>query len=215
VGSTCQRCFPSARAFSPSPSTQWGHSVAVSCPRLYPPLPLCLAGPPRQRAEPFPTRARSPSLRRGTPLSAPPSPRPTVDQHARPHARTPRSPATSLTHAPQLLFEHHPHLHSLPCPVSHSLALSRALPMPLDLAGDPRPPCLSPSSPEATPSDPELRPEVRHPFPCSVSPIMLCRRPISASPEFGRGGPPRPRSDRPNWSGPVPPRRSLVFPSLC
>jgi hypothetical protein len=69
-----------------------------------------------------------------------------VDQQ---HARTPRSPATSPTHAPQLFFEHRPHPHSLPCPISCRLALSRALPSLLDLAGDPRPPCRSPSPLEA------------------------------------------------------------------
>jgi hypothetical protein len=107
-------------------------------------------------------------------------------------------PGTSPAQAPQLPFEHLLHPHSLPCPISRRPALSRALPSLLDLVGDPRPPCRSPSPPEAAPSDPELRPEVRHRFPCSVSPIMLCRRPISASSEFGRGGPPRPRGDQPN-----------------
>jgi hypothetical protein len=116
------------------------------------------------------------------------------------HAHRDPRPRRPPTH-PQLLFEHRPHPHSLPCPISHSLTLSRALPSPLDLAGDPR---RSPSSPEATPSDPELHLEVRHPFPCSISPIMLCRRLISTSPEFGRGGPPHLRGDGPNWSGLVP-----------
>jgi hypothetical protein len=212
VGSTCQRRFPSARAFSPSPSFKWGRSVGASCPRPCAPFPLCLVGPPRQRTEPFPSHARSLSLRCGTPLSALPSLRPVVDQHTRTRARAPRSPATSPAHTPQLLFEHRLHPHSLPRPISHSLALSRALPSLLHLAGDPRPPCWSPSSPEATPSDPKLRSEVRHPFSCSVSSIMLCRQSILASPEFGHGGPPHPRGDRPNWSGSVPPRWSLISP---
>jgi hypothetical protein len=56
----------------------------------------------------------------------------------------------------------------------------------LGLARDPRPPCRSSSSLDTAPSDPELRPEVRHLSLCSISPIMLCRRPISASPEFDR-----------------------------
>jgi hypothetical protein len=127
-------------------------------------------------------------------------------------ARMPRSPSTLPAHTPQLLFQHRPH--SLLRPISHSLALSRALPSTLDLTGDPRPPCRSPSSSEATPSDPELCPEVRHLFPCSVFPFVLCRRLISASPEVDHGGLPRSRDDWPNWSGPVPPRRSLAFPSL-
>jgi hypothetical protein len=91
------------------------------------PFCLCLAGPLRQHTERFPPRARSPSLRRGTALSAPPSPRPAVDQHVRTRARTKRSPATSPAHAPQLLFEHRPHPHSLPRFISPKLALSLAL----------------------------------------------------------------------------------------
>jgi hypothetical protein len=142
--------------------------------------------------------ALSLSLRRGTLLSAPPSSCPAMDQHARTHARSPGSPTTSPAHTHQLPFEHRPHPHSLPCPISHSLTLSRALPTPLGLAGDPRPSCRSPSLLDAAPSDPELRSEVRHPFPCPDSSIMPCRRPISASPEFDRGGPPRPRGDRLN-----------------
>jgi hypothetical protein len=175
--------FPLSLRLLPSPSTQWGCSIGASCPRPRAPLPLYLVGPPHQHAEPFPSRVRSLSLHRGSPLSALPSLRPAVDQHA--HARRDPRP-------------HRPHPHSLPHPILRKLALSRALPSPLDLAGDPRPLCQSPSSPEATPSDPELRPMMRHPFPCSVSPIMLCRRLISALPEFGRGGPPRSRGDRPN-----------------
>jgi hypothetical protein len=66
---------------------------------------------------------------------------------------------------------------------------ARALLMPPDLVGDPRPPPRPSSSPETAPSHLELRPEVRHPCPCSISPILLYRRPISASSEFGRGGP--------------------------
>jgi hypothetical protein len=87
---------------------------------------------------------------------------------------------------------------SLPHLISRSPAPARALPTPSDLAGDPRPPPWSSSLSKAAPSAPELCPEVRHPFPCSVSLITLCRRPISASLEFGRGGPPHPRGDRPN-----------------
>jgi hypothetical protein len=99
---------------------------------------------------------------------------------------------------PQLPFEHRPHPHSLPCPISHSLALARAPPSPLGLSRDPRPPCRSPSLLDIAPSDPDLHPEVRHRYPCSNSSIMPCRWPISASPKFGHGGPPRPHGDRPN-----------------
>jgi hypothetical protein len=90
-------------------------------------------------------------------------PAPAVDQHARTRARTPRSRATSPAHAPQLLFEHRPCPHSLPHPISHSLAPSRALLALLGLAGDPRPSCHSSSPSEAALGHPELRPEVRHP----------------------------------------------------
>jgi hypothetical protein len=118
----------------------------------------------------------------------------------------------SLAHAPQLLFEHRPHSHSLPCPISRKLTLSRALPTLLDLAGDQRPPCQSSSLPEAAPGHPELRPEVRHPFPCSVFPSMLRCWPIVASLEVGCGSPSHPRGGRPNWPGPVPPRRPWRSP---
>jgi hypothetical protein len=55
---------------------QWGRAVGASCLRPRAPLPLCLAGPPCQCAKPLPPCAHSLSLRRGTALSAPPSPRP-------------------------------------------------------------------------------------------------------------------------------------------
>jgi hypothetical protein len=110
-------------------------------------------------------------------------PAPAMDQHARTCTRSSESSATSPAPRPQLLFEPRPRPHSLPHPISHSPALSRTLPMPLSLTGDPRPQCRSSSSPEATPSDPELRPEVRHLLPCSISPVTLCRRPILASPK--------------------------------
>jgi hypothetical protein len=59
-------------------------------------------------------------------------------------------------------------------------AQDRALPTLLDLAGDPRPPCWSPSSPEATPSHPELRPEVRRLFLCLVYLIHASSWPIQS-----------------------------------
>jgi hypothetical protein len=101
----------------------------------------------------------SPSLRRGTAQSAPPSPRTTMDQRS----RTPRSPATSPTHAPQLPFEHRLHPHSLPAPFrasSPSITLCFA-----------RVPCspYRPSDPPgAAPSHLELHPEVRRSFQCLV-----------------------------------------------
>jgi hypothetical protein len=215
VGSTCQRRLPSPRALSlcrvgpgcqcqfrllarPSPPSA-SQARLVSAPSCYhrtPALSLSLvASWDRPASFAFPA--------------------PDVDQHAHTRARTPRSPATSPAHAPQLLFEHRPHPHSLSHPSSHNLAISRALHTSLNLAGDPRPLCRSSSPPEAALGHPELRPEVRHPFPCSVFPIVLRCWPISASPKVGRGGPPHPRGGQPNWPSPVPPRQPLAFPSPC
>jgi hypothetical protein len=206
---------PSARAFSPSPSARWGHSVGAGFPRPCAPFPLYLVGPPRQLAEPFPPRAHFLSLRCRTPpvsFAFPAPRRGPAHTHSRTHAEIAGHDARLRT---QLLFQHRPHPHSLPCPISHCLALSRTLPLLLGLVGDPRLLCRSSSSPEAMPSDLELCPEVRHPFPCPISSIMLHRRPISASPEFDHGGTPRLRGGQPNWPGPVSPCRSLVYPSLC
>jgi hypothetical protein len=100
------------------------------------------------------------------------------------HARTPRSPTTSPAHAASSLLS--TASTSLHHPISRKLALSRALPLLLDLAGDPYPSCRSSSPPEAVPSDPKLRPEVRHPFPFSVSPNSALSSANSASPEFAR-----------------------------
>jgi hypothetical protein len=94
------------------------------------------------------------------------------------HAR--QDPRPRRPHAPYLLFEHRPHPHSLPRSILRKLALSRALPTPLDLAGDPRPPCRSSSPPETVPSHPELHPEVRRLFPCLVSLIHASPWPIQS-----------------------------------
>jgi hypothetical protein len=101
---------PPPRALCPSPlplPSGAGVSVPVALTRA--PFAYMPRGPVSQRNEPFPLRACSLSLRRGT-ASAPPSPRTDVDQRT----RTPRSSAMSPAHAPQLPFEHHPHLHTLP-----------------------------------------------------------------------------------------------------
>jgi hypothetical protein len=98
----------------------------------------------------------------------------------------PRCPPTCPTPflEPHQCPTHTPHL------ISRSFALSRALPLPPAVAGDPRP-CSRPSnSPETAPSLPELRPEVRHLCPCPISLIALYARPISPSPVLGRGDPP-------------------------
>jgi hypothetical protein len=95
--------------------------------------------------------------------------------------RPPTRPAPFLeprkcpTHAPRL--------------ISLSIALSLALPMPPAAARDPRPCSRPSSSPETAPSLPELCPEVRHPFPCPISPIAPRVRPISPSLVLDRGGP--------------------------
>jgi hypothetical protein len=188
VGSTCQRQFHSPRALSLSLSLPSGSGLSA-------PVALVPLAPSASRARlvsasnHYPLRARSLSF--AVPCDRPVSsafPAPAVDQNTRTCARTPRSPATSPAHAPQLIFEHLPHPHSLPCLISHSLAFPRALPTPFDLAGDRRPPCQSFIPPEAMPGHPELCPEVRHMFPCLVFPMVLRCWPISASPEVGRGG---------------------------
>jgi hypothetical protein len=213
---------------------RWAPPISGSPPRVPPPLPLpsgaALSAPvalarapfflsasqglPCQLTDPF---HRAPALSRhavGRPVSSafPATHRGPARAHSRTFAGIPGHVARPR---PQLPFEHRLHPHSLPHPITHSPTISCALPSPLGLAGDPRSPYRSPSPPDAAPSDPELRPKVRHTFPCPVPSIMPCRRPTSASPEFSRGGPPRSRGNRPNWSSHVPPRRSLMFPSLC
>jgi hypothetical protein len=102
---------------APALPDRWATPMSGSfCPRALPPsLSLCLVGPGCQRRFPrlraplpslprglalpdtklFPPRARPLSLRRGPPLSAPPSPRPLWTS-----ARTsPESSTTTLAHA--------------------------------------------------------------------------------------------------------------------
>jgi hypothetical protein len=139
-------------------------------------------------------KAKHPSRPSSTqPGHAPASP----DRWA-PVASPPHPFSFSLRRGPSLSAPPRPCPHSLPRLILRSPALARALLTLPDLAGDPRPPPRPSSLQETAPSHPELRPEVRHLYPCSVSPILLCGRPISALSEFGRGGPPRPRGDRPN-----------------
>jgi hypothetical protein len=174
-------------------SAQWGQLVGASC--FPPPRPFSLSA---SRARSARRRAVDPcapslSLRRGPSLSVPPSPRLRwTSERALAHV------ARILGHValptPQLLLSPRPCPRSLPRLISRSPALARALLTPPDLAGDPRLPPRPSSSPKTAPS----HPEVRHLYPCPVSPILLYGRPISASPEFGRGSPPRPRGDRPN-----------------
>jgi hypothetical protein len=72
---------------------------------------------------------------------------------------------------------------SVPCHISPTLTLSRALPPPLELAGDQRPPSRLSSLPEAMPSLPERRPEVRNSLSCSVCQIWTVR-PWSSGPDL-------------------------------
>jgi hypothetical protein len=105
-------------------------SVPVACSLTHPLSVFASRARPVSTMNCFAAHPLSPSLHRGTALSAPPSPRTAMDQRA----CTPISLATSPAHAPQLPFEPRSHPHSLPCPISRKLTLSRAL--------------LSPASPE-------------------------------------------------------------------
>jgi hypothetical protein len=159
-------------------------------------LPLCLAGPFCQALSRCPMRPLSPSLSVSWafPVSSA-LPSPAVDQRVRTRARRrnsrPRCPPT----CPSSLFEPRQRPHLLPRLISHSSALSRALPTPPDATGDLHPLPRPSSSSKTAPSHPELRSEVRHLCPCLISPISLCAQSILA-PVFDRGGPPRPHGGR-------------------
>ncbi|PWZ40835.1 hypothetical protein Zm00014a_017789, partial [Zea mays] len=154
-------------------------------------LPLSLShGPGSPVAEPLP---RAPLSSLSAPWTLPVSSAFSalaVDRRVRTHARRrvsrPRRPPTCPAPfiEPRQCPAHTPHL------ISRSFTLSRTLPSPPAVAGDPRPRSWSSSSPETAPSLPELRPEVRHPSSCPISLIVPCARPISPSPMLGRGGPP-------------------------
>jgi hypothetical protein len=161
-------------------------------------LPLSLShGPGSPVAEPLPRSSLSSlSVPWAYPVSSAPSAL-AVDLcvRTRAHRRIsrPRRPPTRPTPflEPRQCPAHTPRLISL------SFTLSRALPTPPATAEDPRP-CSQPSSsPETAPSLLELRPEVRHPSPCPISPIAPCVRPIPPSPVLDRGGPPCSRGGRP------------------
>jgi hypothetical protein len=85
-------------------SAQWGRAVGASCLRSRIPLPLCLMGPPRQRIEPLPPCDRPLSLRRGTTLLAPSSPRPRwTNTRALAHACQDLRPRRPPTHPSSFL----------------------------------------------------------------------------------------------------------------
>jgi hypothetical protein len=176
-------------------------------------FPLCLASPVRQS----PSRCPMPSPSLSAPWAFPVSsalPALAVDQRARTRAlrrnSRPRRPPTR----PSSLFEPgRARTHSRL--ISHSPALSRALPTPPDLARNPRPPPRSTSSPEATPSDQELRPRGETSSPMLNFPSYTLSPANFGFAGVGRGGPPRPRGGRPIYPGLAPPRRSLSSPSPC
>jgi hypothetical protein len=132
----------------------------VHAPRPLSALRVCLVS-----ASCLHPRALSLLLRRGAPLSASCSLQPPlthVHVHAEEIAHVSRPRA-------QLIFDPRSHPLSLPCHISHTLALSRALPPPPLLVGDPRTPWRPSSPSEAASSRPERRPEVRNSLLCSES----------------------------------------------
>jgi hypothetical protein len=175
VGSICRRQFPSP-ACSLSLSVSWARiaSHRAVAPRT-PFFSLCAVGLPCQFR---PLRARR-GLARAHSCTSPDV-----------SATTPAHAPSSLLRAPPVPRAHpSPHFAQLhPLSRSAHAASYRRRPAPsfpaIQLAGDRSKP-------------PELRPEVRHPSPCPISPIALCVRPISPSPMLGRGGPPCSRGGRP------------------
>jgi hypothetical protein len=218
-----RRKHPS-RPTKPSQATRPRHltggprlSVAV-LPRARPPsLARCPVGPICRCKFPSParslslsvSRARSTSHRAVAPcvpfslstlwacLVSSAFPALAMDRRVRTRARRrisrPRCPPTRPA----------PFLEPCKCPahtprlISLSFTPSRVLLMPPVAIGDPRPRSRPSSSSENAPSLPELRPEVRHPSPCPISPIAPCVWPISPLPVLGRGGPPCLRGGRP------------------
>jgi hypothetical protein len=187
------RRIPPISGSSPSRAPSLPHSLcsgaSLSAPVSFPvrSLSLCLAGPVRQSPSRCPARPFLLSLRRGPYLSVLPLPHLSwTGVCALAHVAgflghdAPTRPAPFIE--PRQCPAHTPHL------ISCSSALSRALPLPPTAAGDP---CLRSrpsSSPETAPSLFELRPEVRHPSPCPISPSAPCVRTISPSPVLDRGG---------------------------
>jgi hypothetical protein len=193
---TCRRNPERPLSLALSPPSGSSLSAPVTSPARSPSLSLS-RGPGSPVIEPLP-RASLFSL--PAPWTNPASSAflaPAVDRRlctrARRRVSRPRRPPTRPT----------PFLEPRQCPthtrhlISHSLALSHALPTPLAAAGDPRPHSRPSSSPETAPSLPELRPEVRHSSSCPISLIASCVRPISPSPVLDRGGPPCSRGGRP------------------
>jgi hypothetical protein len=176
---------------APSLSRSLPSGADLSTPVFLPlALSLCLAGPDRQSpircpAHPFSLCAV------GLPCQFCP-----LRAHRGPacaHSRTsPDFSATTPAHAPSSLLR----APLVPCahPSPHFAQLH---PLSRSARAASRHPCSRPSSSlETAPSLPELRPEVRHPFPCPISPIAPCARPILPSPVLGHGGSPCSRGGR-------------------
>jgi hypothetical protein len=178
VGPTCQRQFP-----SPVRPLSLSLCLSVSRARF-------------ASAEPLPSRV---PFSISTPWACLVSSVPSalaVDRRVRTRARHQISRPRRTPTRPAPFLEHRQCPALAPRLISHTLALSRALPSPSDVAGDPSPRSRPSSSPETAPSLPELRPEVRHPSPCPISLIAPCVRPISPSPVLDRGGSPCSRGGR-------------------
>jgi hypothetical protein len=174
-------------------------SAPVFLPRV---LPLSLSRGPRSPvAEPLP---RAPLSSLSAPWACPVSSAPSalaVDRRVRTRARHRISRPRCLPTRPAPFLEPHQCPAHTPRLISHNFTLSRALPTPPAVAGDPRPRSRPSSSPETAPSLPELCPEVRHPSLCPISPIAPCVRPISPSPVLDRDGLPCSRDGRPIQPG--------------
>jgi hypothetical protein len=110
---------------------------------------------------------------------------------ARAHSRTsPDFSATMPAHTPSSLLRAPPMPRARPSPHFAQLhPLSRSAHA-ASRRWRPAPMFPAIHSPKTAPSLPEFRPEVRHPSPCPISPIVPCVRAISPSPVLGRGGPP-------------------------
>jgi hypothetical protein len=175
------------RALPFSLSAPWGRPVGASFLR---PFTLSVSWARFASAEPFPPRVPFSLSAPWAYLVSSAFPAPTMDRRVRTRARRWVSRPRCLPTRPT------PFLEPCQCPalaprlISHTLALSRALPLPPDATGDPRPRSRPTSSSKTTPSLPELHPEVRHPSSCPISLIAPCVRPISPSRVLDRGGPP-------------------------
>jgi hypothetical protein len=183
---SCQRQFSLTRALPLSLSAQWGQPIGASFLRPFAlslSLSLSLSVPRAQFASAEPLHPRVLFS-----LSAPWACLVSSAFFALVVDRRMRTRARRRVSLPRrLLTRPTPFLEPRQCPafaprlISHTLALSRALPSPPDAAEDPSPRSRPSSSPETAPSLPELRPEVRHPSLCPISLIAPCVRPISSS----------------------------------